>query len=469
MHSVVFLTITKAPNQQHFFLGFLFSFVMKKTWLWLGFAVAAIAALGVSAFYLSKKMEREKIAAQFESKSNEPVEETIIRYGMNLTGCKLLTCSVQPNELITDIFTKHNIAASVASFVIQESREIFNPRKMRAGNNYTVVMQHSDSGMVPKKIIYEEDKVNYVVFNFDDSTYIYRGKHHVERKTREVGGTIKSSLYETLDANNIPSSLAVRMAEIFSCVIDFYRIQSNDYFKIIYDEDFVEGESVGVGRVYACLFSNGGKEYNAFYFEKDGTHEGDFYDEKGESMKRQFLKAPLKFFRISSRFSGARLHPVTKVVKAHLGTDYAAPYGTPIMATADGVVEEAQFKFNNGNYVKIRHNGEFKTQYLHMSKIAKGIHRGTRVKQGEVIGYVGSTGLATGPHVCYRFWRDGKQVDPFKQKVAISEPLPNKYKAEYLKNIEPLKQSLAAITIETNKETATSALVSSSQNLRKSR
>lgn len=442
---------------------------MKKTWLWLGLAALAVAALAFSSFYLYEKLSSEQLAQQTQQRHAESVQETIIRYGMNLTGCKLLTFSVQPNELLTDIFTKHNIATSVASFVIAESREIFNPRKMKAGNNYTVVMQHSDSGMVPKKIIYEEDKVNYVVFNFDDSTYIYRGKHNVERKRREVGGTIKSSLYETLDANNIPSSLAVRMAEIFSCVIDFYRIQSNDYFKIIYDEDFVEGESVGVGKVYACLFSNGGKEYQAFYFEKEGSHEGEFYDEKGESMKRQFLKSPLKFFRISSRFSGSRLHPVTRVVKAHLGTDYAAPYGTPIMATADGVIEEAQFKRHNGNYVKVRHNGEFKTQYLHMSKIAKGMHRGVRVRQGEVIGYVGSTGLATGPHVCYRFWRDGKQVDPFKQKVAISEPLPAKYKPEYLKNIEPLKQTLAAIAIEPQPESTLSAAVSSSQNWRKSR
>lgn len=441
---------------------------MKKAWLWLGFALMAVMSLAVSLFYVSKNLVPSEIATQHHSNS-KAVQETIVRYGMNLTGCKLLTYAVQPNELITDIFIKHNITASVASFLIQESREIFNPKKMRAGNNYTVVMQHSDSGMVPKKIIYEEDKVNYVVFNFDDSTYIYRGKHHVERKRREVGGIIKSSLYETLDANNIPSSLAVRMAEIFSCVIDFYRIQPNDYFKIIYDEDFVEGESIGVGKVYACLFSNGGKEYKAFYFESEGERKGDFYDEKGESMKRQFLKAPLKFFRISSRFSHARLHPVTKVVKAHLGTDYAAPIGTPIMATADGVVEEAEFKLNNGNYVKIRHNGGFKTQYLHMSKIAKGIHRGTRVVQGQVIGYVGSTGLATGPHVCYRFWRDGKQVDPLKQKLAISEPIPNKYKAKFFQNIEPLKQSLAAIAIETNNEQVAGAFVSSSQELRKSR
>jgi murein DD-endopeptidase MepM/ murein hydrolase activator NlpD len=245
------------------------------------------------------------------------------------------------------------------------------------------------------------------------------------------------------------------MADIFSCAIDFYRLQKGDYFKIIYDEDFVEGESVGVGEIQACIFNSGGKDNYAFYYEKDKAHEGEYYDERGESMKRQFLKAPLKFFRISSKFAGRRFHPVTKVWKAHLGTDYAAAYGTPIMATADGIVEDAQFKVYNGNYVKIRHNGQYKTQYLHMSKIAKGVKRGSRVSQGQVIGYVGSTGLATGPHVCYRFWKDGQQVDPFKQKGAISEPLPAKYKNQYLNQIASLKSALDRINVaETQQETA---------------
>jgi murein DD-endopeptidase MepM/ murein hydrolase activator NlpD len=165
-------------------------------------------------------------------------------------------------------------------------------------------------------------------------------------------------------------------------------------------------------------------------------------------MKRMFLKAPVKFSRISSRFNLKRFHPVTKSVKAHLGTDYAAPYGTPILATADGVVEDARFKQYNGNYVKIRHSGQYKTQYLHMSKIAKGIRPGSRVKQGDVIGYVGSTGLATGPHVCYRFWKDGKQVDPLKQKLTFEEPLPAKYKTAFLATTQRTKTSLDEISYE---------------------
>ncbi len=427
---------------------------MKKSWLLISLAAfAVVSAVGVWNFTQSVEVEDEEDT----SENHSSVQEQIIRYGMNLTGCQLLSCAVEPRELITDIFSKHNIATSAAAYIISESKDIFNPRRLRAGNNYTVVLAPTDSGMVPSKLIYEEDKVNYVVFNLDDSLYIWRGKHAVVRKRKEVGGIVKSSLYETLESNSIPSSIAVRMSNIFACVIDFYRIQQGDYFKIIYDEDFVEGESVGVGTIHACLFNSSGKDYQAYYFQKDASHEGDFYDEKGESMKRQFLKAPLEFFRISSRFSKARLHPVTRQMKAHLGTDYAAPYGTPIMSTADGVVEEASYKANNGNYVKVRHNGQYKTQYLHMSKIAKGVRPGVRVRQGEVIGYVGSTGLATGPHVCYRFWKDGQQVDPSRQKLAVSEPLPEKYKSVFLQKIEPLKNKLSAISTDISKNVQANA------------
>jgi murein DD-endopeptidase MepM/ murein hydrolase activator NlpD len=387
----------------------------------------------------------------------KPALKPVYMYGMNLTGFNLVTHSVQKNELFPDILSKYNVAASVVNYLITESKSVFNLNKIRAGNNCTVVMEQTASGMKPKKLIYEQDKINFVVFNLEDSAYLYCGQNKVERKHMEVGGKIESSLYETLENSNIPSSLAVRMADIFSCAIDFYRLQKGDYFKIIYDEDFVEGESVGVGEIQACIFNSGGKDNYAFYYEKDKAHEGEYYDERGESMKRQFLKAPLKFFRISSKFAGRRFHPVTKVWKAHLGTDYAASYGTPIMATADGIIEDAMFKVYNGNYVKIRHNGQYKTQYLHMSKIAKGIKRGTRVSQGQVIGYVGSTGLATGPHVCYRFWKDGQQVDPFKQKGAISEPLPAKYKNQYLNQIANLKNALDRINItEKRSETALS-------------
>jgi murein DD-endopeptidase MepM/ murein hydrolase activator NlpD len=240
--------------------------------------------------------------------------------------------------------------------------------------------------------------------------------------------------------------------------VDFYKIQQGDKFKVVYDEDFVNGQSVGIGEISSAVFNSCGKDLYAFYYAKDAAHEGDYYDENGNSMKKEFLKAPVKFSRISSHYSLNRFHPVTKEWKAHLGTDYAAPFGTPIMATADGIIEDACFKVYNGNYVKIRHNGQYKTQYLHMSKIAKGMHPGARVKQGEIIGYVGATGLATGPHVCYRFWKDGQQVDPLKQKLTFSDPMPVKYKSDFMTKTKAVKQRLDAIVYQASKPKVPNAI-----------
>jgi murein DD-endopeptidase MepM/ murein hydrolase activator NlpD len=369
-------------------------------------------------------------------------QDPIYKYGLNLSEFVVIDQKVEPNQAFSDIFLKHNVAFQTVNFLIKESKSIFNFKKLKAGNKYTVLGENSDTGFVAKKIVYEENKVNYVVFNLDDSLYIYRGKNEVERRHQEVAGVINGSLCETFEEMNVPSSIAMRMAEIFSCTVDFYKIKKGDKFKIIYDEDFVEGQPLGVGEVSAVLFNSGGKDYYAFYYEKEKSHVGEYYDENGNSMRKQFLKAPLKFFHITSKYSLNRFHPVAQEWRAHLGTDYAASYGTPILATADGTVEEAQFGQYNGNYVKIRHSGQYKTQYLHMCKIGKGIHPGRKVKQGEVIGYVGSTGLATGPHVCYRFWKDGQQVDPFKQSLKFTEPLPKKYKSNYLAKINTLKKSI---------------------------
>ena len=399
--------------------------------------------------YWTVEIVRELRGIKTEERTTAVVEEAaIVKFGLNLNNFKVLNHVVKQNELFAEIFSQYNVTYQAINFFASASNEIFNLRKIKAGNCFTVLCEKTDSVLVPKKLIYEESKVNYVVFNLDDSLYMYRAQNSVERKHREVSGVIHSSLYETLDENNIDPVLAIRMSEIFAWSVDFYKIQNGDKFKIIFDEDVVNGKSVAIAEISSIVFNSGGKDNYAFYYEKDAAHEGDYYDENGNSMKKQFLKSPVKFSRISSKFSMKRFHPVTKIWKAHLGTDYAAAYGTPILATADGIVENAQFKVFNGNYVKIRHNGEFKTQYLHMSKIVKGIRPGARVKQGEVIGYVGSTGLATGPHVCYRFWKDGAQVDPLHQKLTFADPLPAKYKSDFLSKTKNVKEKLDAISYD---------------------
>jgi murein DD-endopeptidase MepM/ murein hydrolase activator NlpD len=413
---------------------------MKKNFLIIIAGLSMTAAAFLFGIFVERNNEQE--AVYTAESSVEKVKAPIYKYGINLSEFVVVDQKVEKNEVFADILLKNNVAYESVKYLLKESKDIFNYNKIRAGNNYTVLGEKTKAGFVPKKIVYEENKVNYVIFNLDDSLYIYRGENKVERKHQEVAGIINGSLYETFDNCNVPPSLAVRLAEIFSCTVDFYKIQAGDKFKIIYDEDFVEGKSVGVGEISAALFNSRGKDYQAFYYEKDKEHEGEYYDENGNSMHKQFLKAPVKFARISSRFNLHRFHPVSMVWRAHLGTDYAAGFGTPIIATADGVVEEAKFGVYNGNYVKIRHNGQYKTQYLHMSKIGKGIRPGRKVHQGEVIGYVGATGLATGPHVCYRFWKDGKQVDPLQQKLAFSEPLPKKYKNDFMARTNSLQKAI---------------------------
>ncbi|NDD59005.1 MAG: hypothetical protein EBZ47_07145 [Chlamydiae bacterium] len=289
-------------------------------------------------------------------------------------------------------------------------------------------------------LIYEHSYSEYLVVNLNDSLEVKLGKKPVEEVESSVSCVVNSSVFGELESKKANPELAVMMAQVFSWTIDFHKIQKNDAFKIIYDEQKVEEKSIGINRIKAAWFKSKGQEYFAFPYEKNGVV--NWYDEKGQSMKRMFLKSPLKFSRISSAYTLKRFHPVLKVFKAHLGTDYAAPTGTPILSVADGVVTDARYNVNNGNYVKIKHNGTYTTQYLHMSRIASGMKPGKRVKQSEVIGYVGSTGLATGPHLCFRFWKNGKQVDPKREKSNQGPPLEKRYKNDFFEKTKGLKSKI---------------------------
>jgi murein DD-endopeptidase MepM/ murein hydrolase activator NlpD len=223
--------------------------------------------------------------------------------------------------------------------------------------------------------------------------------------------------------------LVDRLVDVFAWQVDFFRIQKGDRFKVIYEEEQVDGEAVGIARIKGGYFEHFDKEYYAVHYDQGSGV--DYFDESGNSLRKTFLRAPLNFTRISSRYSGRRYHPVLKRFKAHLGTDYAAATGTPIRTVGDGVVLEATYHKGNGNYVKVKHNSTYTTQYLHMSKIASDVRKGTRVSQGQTIGYVGSTGLATGPHLCFRFWKSGVQVDALKVEVPPSEPIHSKHERTF--------------------------------------
>lgn len=345
-----------------------------------------------------------------------------IEYGIVTNDFIVVRDEVQRNQNLATILMPYQVPMTTIDQLAKASKEVFDVRKMAAGRPFTIFCSKDSLGAA-KCFIYEVNATDYVVFDLRDSVHVYRESKPMETHVRQVRAEIQNSLYEDLKKAGTDASMAIALSEIYAWTIDFYKIQKGDAFEVLFEEHFVEGQSIGIGRILSSSFAQNGKVVKAYYFE-NGEEKG-YFDEKGNSLKKAFLKAPVKFSRISSGYSTKRLHPVLKTVRPHYGTDYAAPHGTPIMAVGDGTVTEAKYSGGNGNYVKIRHNKSIETQYLHMSRFADGIRPGKRVGQGDIIGYVGSTGLATGPHVCFRFWKNGKQVDHRKEEMQGAGPLPD--------------------------------------------
>lgn len=371
----------------------------------------------------------------------QTVVEPTLLFDIPADNYEIETAFVEKNEFLSTILQRYHIGLGTISELADQSKEIYDVRRISAGNPYTVFKNKDGKAVY---FVYQPNKIDYVVYGLkDDKIEIHKGQKEVVSTVKSVSGVINSSLYQALDQQDVNPDMASKLAEIYGWAVNFYSIKKGDWFKIIYENQEVEGETVGSGKILSAVFSHQGKEYEAYYFEKDDGEKGTYYDENGNSLRRAFLKAPLKYSRISSRFSPRRLHPVQKVWKAHLGTDFAAPHGTPIVATGDGIVIASTYAGGNGNYVKIQHDNVYATQYLHMSKRA--VKRGEKVKQGQVIGYVGSTGLATGPHVCYRFWKNGVQVDALAQEFPSAEPINDDYRLAFNQVIGMQRSSLARI------------------------
>lgn len=363
-------------------------------------------------------------------------------YGIDQRSYQVKKGKVQRNEYLAEILRDYGVPYPKIHELVQKSQDVFDVSRIRQGNFYCVFNEQDTTNQCDY-FVYEIDPVNYVVFEFRDTVQVYKGKKSVKTKERTASGIIDHSLYMTLDEQGLSPLLANKMAEIFAWTVDFYRIKENDRFKVIYNEKFVDGKSIGIGNIKAAYFNHYDEAFYAFPFEQDGDRE--FYNKQGENLRKQFLKAPLDFKRISSRYTRKRYHPVLKEYREHLGTDYAASPGTPIKATANGTIIAARYGKYNGNFVKIRHNSVYSTQYLHMSGIKNGINKGTQVSQGDVIGYVGSTGLATGPHLCYRFWKNGNQVDPYEQDFPSAEPVKQQNMDAFKASIQPLIDQLDSI------------------------
>jgi len=349
-------------------------------------------------------------------------------YGIQTDTFLVVKDYVRKNQNLSSILQPHHVPYATIDMLAKASKAIFDVRKIATGKPYTVFC-NTDSVGSAACLVYEINATDYVVFDMRDSIHIYKGQQPIEKRTRSVKGTVNSSLYVDLKKEGADPVLAIELSEIYAWTIDFYRIQKGDAFEILYVENYVDEKPVGIDRILTATFTHRSRPIKAYYFEN--KIEKGYFNERGNNLKTAFLQAPVKYSRISSGFSLRRFHPVQKRYKAHLGTDYAAPTGTPIVAVGDGVITEAKYKRNNGNYVKMKHNSTYSTQYLHMSKIKSGIQPGVRVAQGDVIGYVGSTGLATGPHVCFRFWKNGKQTDHRREKQPASQPISEESRAAF--------------------------------------
>tara|TARA_Y100001954_G_C15810935_1_gene605143 strand:+ start:1883 stop:3181 length:1299 start_codon:yes stop_codon:yes gene_type:complete len=367
----------------------------------------------------------------------QDIQEPTYVYNINVDSLYIFKETVRNGQSVGQILNKYQVSFSDIDKIAKLSRNIFDLRDVKAGGDYTIIFKDSTL-FSPLYFIYEINKVDYLVAELHDSIKVYQDQKELTIKEKTGSGVITSSLWYAMEESNLSAKLVNILAdEIYPWTIDFFRLNNGDKFKVIYDAKYVDGEFIGVGKVHAALFRNNDQDYYAIAFNEVGGFD-DYFDENGQNLRKFFLKAPVSFTRISSKFTNKRKHPVTGRWKGHFGTDFAAPIGTPIYSTADGVVVEASYTKYNGYYVKIKHNSTYTTQYLHMDKSTKklwskkGIKKGKKVRQGiDIIGYVGRTGQATGPHVCYRFWKNGKQVDPFKTALPPSDPVKKEKREEF--------------------------------------
>lgn len=372
------------------------------------------------------------------------IPQPTLLYGFEIDSFDTTSGTVKFAQNLSEILSEHNVGGQPLFTLANRAKDIYSVRKIKAGSDYTIIHER-DSLKTARQFIFEPHATEYVVYHFADSIYAEVVQKPIEIREKSVAGEINSSLYNAiLDQEGSPL-LVNKLVDVFAWQVDFFRIAPGDQFKIIYEEVVVEDKVVGIGAIKGAYFDHRSKPYYAIpYLTEEKV---DFFDEEGKSLRKTFLKAPLNYNRISSRYSPRRYHPVLKRYKAHLGTDYAAPTGTPIRTVGDGVVLEASYAKGNGNYVKIKHNSNYTTQYLHMSKIASGIKRGVQVEQGKTIGYVGSTGLATGPHLCFRFWKNGRQVDPMQVDLPSSKGIADVQLPQYLVFADSVKQELNKIRV----------------------
>ena len=391
-----------------------------------------------------KNNETEKAKVEVQKPKQE--EKVITKqYGFNLDNFKVHKDTVKNGDSFGELMLKNHVEYPKIAKISEDYKDTFDVRKIRVGKPY-VILKAKDTTETAQVFIYENDAINYTVVDLRDSIIAYKDKKEVKYIEREASGVIETSLSEAILDQGIDYNVTNNLSEVYAWTIDFFRLQKGDKFKVIYKEKYINDSIyAGAGPIESAFFEHNGKPIYAFAYENDSLKNiVDYFDENANNLRRTFLRAPVKFSRISSRYNlKRRIKYYGYKLRPHKGTDYAAAIGTPIIATADGTVTESTRRGGNGKYVKIRHNGTYSTQYLHMKN--QNVKKGEFVRQGDVIGWIGMTGNTGGPHVCYRFWKNGRQVDPLKEKLPQAEPLAESLREDYYNFINPKKQQLDSI------------------------
>lgn len=386
---------------------------------------------------------------QEESVLIKRISRVVYDYGYRLNDFKIIKDTIKDGESFGIILDRHHVPYPKINQIAERVKDTFDVRRIRAGKPY-MILTSKDSTKRAQVFIYKNSKAVATIIDFRDSAITaHKHKKPIKIVEREVAGKIYSTLSESMDSLHLKPNLVYAVADdIYAWTLDFQKLQKGDEFKLIFEEKYINDSIfVGYGDVKAAVFKHKGQDLYAYQYIPDSIKGiAEYYDENGDMLRSQFLKSPIKFqYRISSRYNmRRRIALYGNRVRPHKGTDFAARIGTPIMSTASGTVVESARRGGNGNYVKVKHNGTYTTQYLHMSQ--RNVSVGQYVKQGDVIGWVGMTGNTSGPHVCYRFWKNGKQVDPFKQKLPSAQPLNKNLMPDYLEHIRPLKIQLDNIS-----------------------
>jgi murein DD-endopeptidase MepM/ murein hydrolase activator NlpD len=391
-------------------------------------------------FIMVSCKKEDSVNAIPNKKSHNEIEQ----FGFRTSDFNVLNDTIHSGDTFSGILENQNLGDKKVFDILHKVKDSFNIKTIRIGKAFTL-LRSKDRYKKLQIFVYQPDNINYYVIDLRDSVLVYKKKRPIQIKQRTISGKLDGSLSEALNKQGVDQALASKLTKVYAWSIDFFKLKKGDKFGITFTERYIDDTIYdGVDSLKAAFFEYKGKLIYAFPFAQNAASgKLDYYDEQGKALKNFFLKAPLKFVNITSHYTQNRFHPVQHIWKSHKGTDYAAPTGTPIMTTAAGVVEQAGYTAGNGNFVKVKHNNTFSTQYLHMSKIL--VKRGQRVTQGSVIGKVGSTGLATGPHVCYRFWKNGVQVDALKLKLPNSQAMESKNLPRFRAQMKPLKRELDSV------------------------